>query len=330
MRLAVLGFSSAGRRHAAYLRELGHEVTVFDPQLSDAQPGMARADSVEAALEATEAVVVASPTSLHAEQAELALKRGRHVLVEKPLAATAAEGERLAEVAESSGVVCAVAMNLRFHRAILELRRLAQSGELGEIRFAAVSVGYDLAKWRPEKDYRQTYSGKAALGGGIVLDGIHELDYLVWILGPVHSVSAEVAKVSSLEIDVEDIALANLRFRAGPVAAVELNYLDQAYRRTCLLVGSSASARWDWTEGVISISRGGHHDERSAAEIVDASFPLATSYRDEMDDFLRALSDDAHAPRTGAEDAVEALRVADAIKQSSAEGRRLVLHTSQT
>jgi predicted dehydrogenase len=322
VKVAVLGLGSAGARHASNLLELGHEVVGFDPVAPPHDGRVERAGSLEAALDRADAVVVASPSSLHAEQALAVLEQGRHVLVEKPLAVNVADAERVVEAAGRAGTVCGVAMNLRFHPALVELRRLLADGALGSVRFVQASFGYDLRLWHPGSDYRTGYSARADLGGGIVLDAIHELDYLLWLFGPVESVVAEVAHISDLELDVEDVAVAALRFASGAVAAVDLNFFEPAYRRGCILVGSQAVARWDWSRATVTVSREGEDDG-----VVDVACDLADTYRAEIVDFLAAVAGGGE-PRATVLDGLAAVRLAQALKSAADEGRRVVLQRS--
>jgi len=316
VKVAVIGLGSAGTRHARNLLELGHEVVGFDP-VSAPPAGAAQAPSAETAIEASEAVLVASPSSLHAAQSCSALERRRPVLVEKPLATTITDAEQVVAAAARAGVVAAVAMNLRFHPGVVELKRLIDKGALGRILSAQASFGYDLRLWRPHDDYRLSYSARAELGGGVLLDAIHELDYLLWLLGPVASVSAETGHVSDLDIDVEDAAVAALRFESGALATVDLNFFEPSYRRACVVVGSQSVARWDWGQGTVTTTRDGADDE-----IVDARCDVGDTYRAVLVDFLAAVSEGA-AERTPAGQGLEALRVAAAMKRSAALGKRI-------
>lgn len=311
MKVAVVGLGSAGARHARNLLELGHEVVGFDPAASAGLDQIERAPTVGEAMERVDAVIIASPTSLHGAHALSAIEMHRHVLIEKPVAATAAEAERVMTAADRAGVVCGVAMNLRFHPGVLELKRLLHDGVLGTVRFVQASFGYDLRLWRPGTDYRQSYSARADLGGGIVLDAIHELDYLLWLIGPVTSVSAEMAKVSDLEIDVEDVAVAALRFAGGALGSVDVNFFEPAYRRGCLIVGSHAVARWDWRQATVTISREADDDE-----VIDVRCDLADTYRAEVVDFLAAVQE-GRSPRAAIGDGVAAVRLAEEVKRSA-------------
>src|SRR6476661_2303461 len=127
MRVAVIGLGSAGARHARILLELGHEVVGFDPA-APPHEDIELSDTLDAAIGRADAVIVASPNSLHAEQALAALELRKPVLVEKPLAVTVVDAERVTAAAERTGAVCGVAMNLRFHPGVLELKRLVDQG----------------------------------------------------------------------------------------------------------------------------------------------------------------------------------------------------------
>jgi predicted dehydrogenase len=316
MRVAVLGLGSAGTRHARNLLDAGHEVVGFDPGPVPAPDGVTRVGSAESAIASAEAVIVASPNSLHGDQAVLALEQGRHVLVEKPLATSVAEAKRVVEAAERAAVVCGVAMNLRFHPGILELKRLLDEGALGAVRFVQASFGYDLRLWHPGSDYRRSYSARADLGGGIVFDAIHELDYLLWLLGPVSTVSAESDHISDLEADVEDVAVAILRFESGPVGVVDMNYFEPVYRRGCAVIGAAAVARWDWSTAKVTVCFKGEE-----AHVTDARCDLEETYLAELVDFFNAVETGSE-PRTPARDGLMAVRLAEALKKSAKHGQR--------
>jgi spore coat polysaccharide biosynthesis protein SpsF len=318
-RVAVLGLGSIGSRHARNLLELGHQVVGFDPERTPDTPAVEPAASVGAAIAAADAVVIASPTSMHAEHALAALREGRPVLVEKPLAAAVSDAEQVARVAGERGLTCGVAMNLRFHPGVRKLRELLAAGRLGTTLYAQISCGSDLRGWHPGRDYRSSYSARASLGGGVVWDSIHELDYLTWLLGPAASITAEVAHASELEIDVEDIGLALVRLASGSLASVDLTYFDPAYRRGCLLVGSQASASWDWAQATIEV-----RSAEAGVETIAVPGEVADTYVAEVQDFLEAAND-GRASSTTVQEGAATVRLADALFTSAREGRRVAL-----
>lgn len=314
----MIGLGSAGHRHARLAAQLGHRVTGYDPEASPPD-GVDSVDSLGAALVDAEAAVIASPSAMHAEHALAALEAGVPTLIEKPLATSGTDARRVLAAAQGTRLCCGMAMNLRFHAGPIALKRLVEEGELGRILFARACFGQDLRLWRPGTDYRQTYSARAALGGGILLDAIHEIDELLWLLGPARSVSAELAHASDLEIDVEDLALAAVGFESGALGALDLNFFEPAYRRSCLLVGLQAVADWDWVRGTVAVR---YRNEKVS------EFPAATdpedAYRAELSDFIGAVEDD-RLPRTTLAEGVAAVEVVEAAKRSAAEGRRIEL-----
>lgn len=321
MRFAVLGQGSIGRRHARLLREVGHEVVAYDPSADslEAVPGVGHAESEDAALDGAQAAIVASPTSEHLRQARLALERGLHVLVEKPLAPSAAGLGELERLSLARGLVLGVAMNWRFHPGIAGLRKLCEVGALGRILRAAAWCGSWLPGWRPDRDYRKSYSARRELGGGVLLDAIHEVDYLAWLVGPARSVTATLAHVSTLELDVEDVALLQLELAGGGVATVTLDYFDRAYNRGCRIVGDSGSAEWRWDEDAVRA-----YDSEGRLTTYPAPRDAAPTYLSELEDFLSAV-ERGEPTLTGVREACHALEIIDAARLSAREGRRVEL-----
>lgn len=315
MRIAVLGQGSIGRRHAANALALGHEVVAWDP-IASLLDGTEHAATAEAALTAAEVAIVASPSSEHAAQARLALERGCHTLVEKPLALSAAHVAPLEELARAGGLTLGVAMNLRFHPGVLALRDALSSGTLGDVLVARAWFGSWLPGWRPGTDYRSTYSAQRALGGGVLLDAIHEIDYLTWLLGEVRGVTATLATVSDLELDVEDVAQLQLEFSSGTQATLSLDYLDREYDRGCRLIGSEATAGWSWA------GEETHVTGADGVRVTTATpATAAPTYEAELAAFLAAVAAGT-PPATSAAEARHALGVVEAARESAATGTR--------
>lgn len=322
MRVAVLGQGSIGRRHAGLLRDMGHEVVAYDPASAGSAPpveGTEAATDEAAALRGADAAVIATPSSSHLRHAGLAVEAGVGVLVEKPLAVGPSGVDDLLAAAARRGVVLGVAMNLRFHAGVLRIRELIEAGAAGSVLRADISCGSWLPGWRPGSDYRVSYSARRDLGGGVLLDAIHELDYLTWILGPARAVTATLGRVSELEIDVEDVALATIELESGALASVTLDYVDRSYHRGARIVGSAASLAWRWSDAVVEVLCDGSPPVRH-----DASCDLSETYAAELRAFLHAVAAGSEPPVTGAE-GLAALRLVDAIRRSAADGRRVTV-----
>src|SRR5262249_16524746 len=159
--------------------------------------------------------------------------------------------------------------------------------------------------WHPSEDYRQGYSARVELGGGIVLDAIHEIDYIRWMLGDVRAVACLAGHLSALEIETEDVAAILLQFASGAVGEVHLDYVQRAYSRTCHVIGDEGTIRWDYTAGEVRWYSAG--SGRWEVFPAPAGWQPNEMYVDELRHFLRCLAGD-EAP---ALDVFEARRVLD-------------------
>ena len=322
MKVAVLGQGSIGRRHAAIAAALGHEVAGYDVR-ADAPgvEGVTRTCSEQAALEGANAAIVASPPSEHLRQARLALEHGAHTLVEKPFAPSAAGVAAVGALARERCLVLAVAMNMRFHPGVATARRLVRAGAIGRPLRASVWFGSWLPGWRPGADYREVYSARSELGGGVLLDAIHELDYAVWMLGRVVRVRARLAHESSLQLDVEDLAALVLEHAGGAVTSMTLDYLDRAYHRGCRVVGEQGTVAWSWDRQLVELYPAHGEPER----LVTPS-DVTPSYRTQLEVFLRraergdAQERDVDTRTTSVPEAEAALAIVDAARIASARG----------
>jgi predicted dehydrogenase len=244
-RVLVIGCGSIGQRHATNAARIA-SVSVADVDRAKATAvaasiGGEACESVEAALAAKpDAVVIAAPHQHHLPLARAALGIGGDLLIEKPLAASL---EGVAPfLRQAAGRRVRVVCNMRFHPAIVALR--AALPMIGKPRFAQAHYGNYLPDMRPGADYRTLYCASAAAGGGVILDAIHEIDYLMWLFGAVQRVSAEAGRLSELDIDVEDYASILLTHTGGVRSEIHLDYLQRVKRRGCVIAGSEGTLVW--------------------------------------------------------------------------------------
>jgi predicted dehydrogenase len=162
-------------------------------------------------------VCVCVPSGLHAEIGVRAAQAGKHLVVEKPIDVTLAAADRLIEAARAAGVALTVISQHRFDPGLIELKRLLGDGALGRLVLAEASTKwyrtqayYDSAAWR----------GTWAMDGGSLMNqGIHYVDLLRWCMGPVTEVTA-VCATQAHQVEVEDTALAIVRFGSGAVGTI--------------------------------------------------------------------------------------------------------------
>lgn len=320
-KLLVVGAGSIGTRHAQNARTLGvTEIAVVDPdrgrrdQLASTV-GAHQFDTLDAALEwGPQAAVICSPPASHVAAARAAAAAGCHLLIEKPLAATRDGIDALEAMIAQRSLRAGVAYQLRFHPAVRRMHALVQSGNIGRLLSIQAEYGQYLPNWRPSRDYRDTYTAQSALGGGIMLDGSHEIDYVRWIAGEISAVFASAAKISALDMDVEDTAALVLAFPTRTIGEIHLDCVQRGYSRRCVLIGSEATVRWDATTGLSIVDASGtvHHE------------PLVPQPNDpylaEMKAFL-----DGDAGHATIADGARVVAVIDAARQSAATRREIAV-----
>lgn len=167
-----------------------------------------------------DAVYIASPVVFHARQAKLSADYGKHILLEKPIAMTTAEGDEVLSYCESKGVKVAAGFMMRFGAHIMNMKNAVQQGKIGKV----VSGYSQFTLWLPKEDgnWRQV---KAKAGGGALMDmGVHCIDLMEYILG------ARVKQVAAFndsvvfDYDVEDSSMVMLRMDNGAQCVVQTNF----------------------------------------------------------------------------------------------------------
>lgn len=216
-RALVIGYGSIGRRHAAVLQRLGYGVTVVSKHEPEA--AYADVDTVDD-WEFYDYIVIASETGLHASQMQIVDHQApqARVLVEKPLLVSCEQ------FFQPRNNAIYVGYNLRFHPVIQALGHVLRGQTLLTL---TVQAGQYLPNWRPDTDYRQSYSASVHRGGGVLLDLSHEIDYVLWLVGSLSIKAALCEQVSDLAIESEDVCSFVGKAQDGAVVTVTLDYLSR-------------------------------------------------------------------------------------------------------
>jgi predicted dehydrogenase len=229
-------------------------------------------------------VFICTPPAFHIEHARRALQSGADVFIEKPLSHRLDGVAALKAEADKLGSVVHVGYNLRFHPAIQNLKRFVDEGVAGRILWARAEVAQYLPDWRPWQDYRQSYTARHELGGGIILDASHEIDYMLWLLGPPRELTCMAGQVSELDVNVEDCATILIRLRSGAQADIHMDFAQRTASRSCVVAGDRARLEWDSAESQIRIIR-----PQGTPEVIKYTFEANQMYLAEMEDFLSCV-----------------------------------------
>ncbi|MFI5061346.1 MAG: Gfo/Idh/MocA family protein [Actinomycetales bacterium] len=236
--VAIVGCGIIGLNHA---RAIARHPDLTITALVDAVPAAATAladqvvselgverpaeyETLPAALAGTpvDLVVICTPSGLHVQLAEEALAEGKHVVIEKPLDVSMQRARRILELArgaEAQGLVVSVISQHRFDPASVLVAQAAHRGTFGRVTSGVASVAW----WRSQDYYDSgEWRGTWELdGGGAVMNqGVHTVDLLVWFLGRPVEVFAQTALLAHERVEVEDIAVATVRFESGALGVI--------------------------------------------------------------------------------------------------------------
>ncbi|MFI6499576.1 Gfo/Idh/MocA family protein [Nonomuraea typhae] len=229
MRFGIVGSGVIGGLHARLIADMtgtAELVAVADNDLERAaelagKHGCEAVGSAEAlyARDDVDAVVICLPSGLHADAAVPALKAGKHVVVEKPIDITLAAADRIIAAERESGKSVTVISQRRFEPTFRAVKSAIDAGELGRLTSGTAEV----TLWRPQSYYDSGgWRGTWAMdgGGALMNQGVHVVDLLLGLMGPVESVSAYSGLLAHENIEVEDTVVAAIRFANGALGRV--------------------------------------------------------------------------------------------------------------
>jgi predicted dehydrogenase len=219
--------------------------------------------------------------------------------------------------------VLLVGYNLRFAPSLQFFAAQIAASRIGQVLSVRAEVGQYLPEWRPDADYRTGVSARQSLGGGVLLELSHEIDYLRWIFGSIDWVSAILRTQSTLEIDVEDTALLTLGFggagHAGLVASLCMDFVRRDATRTCTAIGELGTLRWDGGRATVSLYDPARNEW---VTLFDTPPVPDETYIGEWQHFLECV-EHGTSPLVGGHDGLEVLRIIEAARISSSAGGRI-------
>lgn len=270
-------------------------------------------------------VIVCTPSGTHADFAVPAAEAGKHIIVEKPLEITVERSFRIITAAEKRGVSLGVIFQNRFKETVQAARAALEDG-----RFGRLVLGDAHIKWHRQEDYYQGWKGTRRYdgGGALMNQGIHTIDLLQWMMGPVEEVYGYV-DTRIHRIEVEDIGVATLRFQSGALGVIEGTTaaypgLDERLgiygADGCVEIEGNKIATWKFRDkqGDDSIIRGIGTEAGGGSSTPDGiGIEL---HRRQLKAIIRAIQEGEAPPIPGRE-AVKSVGIIEAIYTSSRTGK---------
>ncbi|MDO8524146.1 MAG: Gfo/Idh/MocA family oxidoreductase [bacterium] len=309
LKILVMGAGSIGQRHIKNLKTLGVEhIGVVDPVL-----GLPSYSLKEALKEKWDAVFICSPSSTHLKIALEVAKTKTPMFIEKPLSHTLAGLIQLQGISKNIKPIM-VGYNIDFHPQFKKIQSILRKKILGKVLGVRAEFGYYLPDWRPGTDYAKSYSAKKDLGGGILLDDIHEINLVYNLFGPVKKTFGLTKKQSSLKIDTEDYVEMILQFENGMIGQVHMDYLQRSYSRSLKVIGEKGTLIWDLNESKIELYTAISKQWKTVDKI--AKLDWNETYLAEIKEFLSCLKANKN-PESDLIRGIETLKIALAVRDSA-------------
>jgi len=333
-KILIVGHGSAGKRHLQIAKILlpNSDIRVYNYKacrnLSNSANGFFT-KTVDVIRYSPNVAIIANPAPFHLKISKILAKIGCHLMIEKPLSSNLKGVKNLLQIAKRKKIVLQVGYNMRFLKSLKRFMELIRSRNIGKILSFNSEVGQDLLTWRPGINYRKSVSARADLGGGVLLELSHELDYARWIFGDIKWASAWYGKLGNLKIDVEDSARLVFGFKSkimvpGGVGSIALDCVRKNPTRFCLAIGSDGSLRWDGLNGNIA-----RFDSKQNCwkVIYQAKESRNQSYINEWKSFISSVRTRAQ-PQVSGDDGIAVLQILEAIKKSNKQqGKRIRIST---
>jgi len=257
-----VGLGNIGKRHLHNIRSIDPDgpITVWHTHTKSERtehlnPSADRiVYSFEEAIDPKPDVVfLTGPASTHIPVATRLAREGIDLFIEKPISSALHGVDELLKIQKTQKTLIMVGYNLRFHQPLQLMKQCISDGKIGKPLCIRAEVGQYLPEWRPGTDYRSSVSARSELGGGAVLELSHELDYALWLVGDVISVTAQTGRLSDLDIDVEDTAEIILGFACGAIGSIHLDMVQRPSNRYCKVVGAEGTVTWDGTTDAVML-----------------------------------------------------------------------------
>jgi len=325
MRVAVIGLGSIGRRHTRVIHSQypefglvsvrsGHGAPCSEDQLFERQ-----FSTIEDAINyGINLAIICSPATLHANHALYCINADVPVLIEKPLTANIddalrfCENSKLPARAMHSSLVGYI---LRYEPAFAMLTSFINDGNFGEFRGAWIEARSYLPDWRPGQDYRNTVSARHDLGGGVLRELSHEIDYGMELFGPFEKVIGIRNKVTSIGVAVDEQVQIMAANKTGMAVSIYLDFASRVPTRRMRAWFEGGEITWDlMAQTLTTTDVKGNIDEKATFIDRDMLFVIQFNH------FLDCVAGKVQ-PMCSVEEGIKVIKVIDAVEKSFITGK---------
>jgi len=326
MRFLVVGCGSIGERHIMNLKKVAPHsiIDVYDSnceRLEEIKQKYSVIKVEESVLDSNkyDCVLVCTPPVLHIKIAIRALLAGSNVFIEKPLSHNLLNIEKLKTLATRRKLLVFVGYNFRFNKGINTVKQILKECRLGKVIHISAYYGQYLPDWRPWQDYKKSYTARKDLGGGIIHDASHELDYVIWLLGKPASIQSQSALTDILSADTEAVADILLTFKENLLAYIHIDFIRREYRRAFEILCENGIIQWSLSDSAVRL----FDASTKRWSVIELREEINDMYLEEMKHFIKCIRDGKKSNAIDIDNGISTLRLSNAVFESSISGKRL-------
>lgn len=254
----ICGLGSIGQQHLHNLLTLGEtDIIAYrkrNKPLSNINKNIPVYKHLEAALaQKPDVALITNPSALHISLAIKLAEFGCHLFIEKPLATNVLGVSDLAKMVKKKKIKVFVGFMMRFHPAVIQIKKWLNSNVIGNVICCQFNCSEYLPIWHNNEDYRTGYAALKSLGGGPINTLCHEFDLLAYFFGIPKEVFCYMSRDSSLKVTTEHAVEVLLKFNAGLLAEVHLDYLQNPPQRYWQIIGDKGKIIFDYYQNKLTL-----------------------------------------------------------------------------
>lgn len=314
--ILIIGLGSIGKRHLDNLIYLGYSNIIIVSK-SDSVPAEYSQFAVYANIQKAIAEntishgFICTPTSNHLSDLRVLLENNiANIYLEKPISHNLNYLDEISSLMSKCKRLV-VGYDLHFDPGLMKIKKLLDENQMGKVFSINAIVGQYLPDWRPNQDYLKGMSARIDKGGGVLLDLVHEFDYVRWLVGKPKNIACVFQKNPNLAIETEDVADVLIHFEGNASGTIHLDYHQKKLVRNCMITCEKGTIFWDLTKWEVKIIQYDREDETFSY----FGFERNERYIDSIKAFLDESKFDDRL--TTFEEALVSLKMVVAAKESS-------------
>ena len=332
-KIVIIGFGSIGRKHLKVLRSINKNIKVYilTRQKLNSKPPFVKEilSNIEEAIKINpDVVLISSPANSHLDYAHKLLRYDIPLFIEKPISDKYDSKLRnfYSYYKKRKNKMVFIGYHLTFSKSLRKFKNFINEGKLGKIISVRSQVGQDLKDWRVNIDYAKSVSARKSLGGGVLRELSHDINYLQQIFGKYIWVQALLFKKSELKVDVEDTAFLNISCKNGNrenIINLNIDFTRHDKKRECVVIGSNGTLRWDGFKNRVDFFS---KDLKKWKKIFSCNQSVYNMYKLEWSHFFSTIKNKNIASLNNISESIQVLKLIEqAEKSNKLNGKRIMI-----